>query len=91
MLALLLRNDFRLLGTHVYEQQEPMNVDVVAFRGISDTSVTEADVQKWAGEISGNFTMIEREGDHHYLREDAEYVSGVVRDQIKKQVMASVA
>lgn len=71
LLLPILRADVRLLETYQFEEQPPLEVDVLAIGGTDDRAVTLTDLSGWRRHTSRKFSMRLVPGDHFFLlRED---------------------
>jgi acyl transferase domain-containing protein/surfactin synthase thioesterase subunit/acyl carrier protein/NADP-dependent 3-hydroxy acid dehydrogenase YdfG len=74
--------DFKLLYSYKYEEQELLKTNVVAFGAKKDDRVDIADVKKWNTETIADFDFVERDGDHHFVYTDKEFVASTVNKHL---------
>jgi medium-chain acyl-[acyl-carrier-protein] hydrolase len=70
MLLPLLRADFEVNETYVYEPGEPLACPISALGGVRDAEVERADLEAWREQTSGAFNLRMLDGDHFYLLHD---------------------
>jgi medium-chain acyl-[acyl-carrier-protein] hydrolase len=63
----LLRADFELVQTYLYEAGAPLTCPITAFGGIDDLEVTRDDLSGWQEQTAGRFTAITLPGDHFFI------------------------
>ncbi len=77
----ILRSDFQVCETYVYQQKPKLDLPVTIFGGLKDSSATQADLQAWSNFTSGPFALRMFPGDHFYLlRSKADLVHAMLRD-----------
>src|SRR5204863_958693 len=62
-----LRSDFQLLEGYSYVPREPLPFPITALGGTSDPTVSETDLQPWAGCSTARFSVEMLEGDHFFV------------------------
>lgn len=82
ILIRLLRNDLKLLDTYEYEFAPPLDVNIIAIHGKSDSTVSKKQMNLWNNETTLKFRFIEREGDHHYLRSCTDFVTELINNEV---------
>jgi len=87
MLKKLLRDDLKLLSTYEYEFQPPMDCNIVGIHGKNDTTVSKKQVEMWRNECTLKFELIERDGDHHYLRNETDFAIALINSEISNQTV----
>ncbi|UII30438.1 SDR family oxidoreductase [Fulvivirga ulvae] len=87
ILIRLLRNDLKLLSTYEYEFAPPLDVNITAIHGKSDSTVSQKQMSLWTNETTLKFKFIEREGDHHYLRSCTDFVTGLINNEVSDPVL----
>ncbi len=63
-----LRADFTLVGTYVYQAEEPFGCPITAFGGLQDKSTTRDKIAAWANHTRNSFALHMLPGDHFFLR-----------------------
>jgi medium-chain acyl-[acyl-carrier-protein] hydrolase len=63
----LLRADFSLAETYVYEDEPPLPVPITAFSGLDDTEVSREELEAWRVHTNGTFSLRMLAGDHFFL------------------------
>jgi medium-chain acyl-[acyl-carrier-protein] hydrolase len=69
LLLPLLRADFSVCDTYVYAERQPLDCPITAFGGLGDASVSREDVEAWAAQTAGDFSVRMLPGDHFFLHE----------------------
>jgi len=67
LLLPVLRADFSLYETYVYQPEEPLACGISAFGGIQDPKVRREDVAAWKAQTRGPFALRMLPGDHFFL------------------------
>lgn len=70
LLIPILRADFELCETYVYQEDEPLACDVTALGGLKDAHVPRSALEAWQAQTNGAFTVRMFPGDHFYLNQD---------------------
>ena len=78
----ILRLDLWLLDSYEYAKKEQLLIDMIGIRGKDDHTVKRAQMEKWQHEIQGTLTLIERPGDHHYIKTDQDFVTHLILDEL---------
>lgn len=77
----ILRADFSMVGTYIYQPEEPIACPITAFGGLSDKIVTYEYLRAWEEQTSCTFKLRMLPGDHFFLRsESAQMLQIVVED-----------
>lgn len=63
----VLRADFAIAQTYQYVDEQPLECDLTAFGGVSDTTVNREHLEVWQTHTSGKFKLRMFLGDHFYL------------------------
>ena len=67
LLMPVLRADFSVYETYVYEPEDPLTCDISAFGGLQDPITKREDMVDWRSQTRGNFTLRMLPGDHFFL------------------------
>lgn len=67
LLMPVLRADFSLYETYVYQAEDPLSCGISAFGGVQDPKVTREDVAAWRAQTQGQFALRMLPGDHFFL------------------------
>jgi medium-chain acyl-[acyl-carrier-protein] hydrolase len=76
----ILRADFELVETYVYEPEPPLACDIHAYGGLQDPGVTVANLKAWQQQTSGAFKVRMFPGDHFFIHTSAELAHALRRD-----------
>jgi len=81
LLTPILRADFAVNETYVYQPEEPFDFGISAFGGLADEEVNRDDVAAWREQTRGRFRMRMLPGDHFFIHGNRELVlEAVARD-----------
>lgn len=67
LLMPVLRADFSIYETYVYQSEEPLSCGISAFGGVQDPKVSREDVAAWRAQTKGSFALHMLPGDHFFL------------------------
>ena len=70
LLLPILRADFAVCETYVYEADEPLDCPIVALGGLRDEYVSREDLDAWREQTHAAFSLRMFPGDHFYLNTD---------------------
>ncbi|NSC24994.1 thioesterase [Streptomyces albus subsp. chlorinus] len=79
-----LRADFTLVETYRPPAGPPLRCPVTALPGLADTSLPPGSMRAWQELTSGPFTFRPVPGDHFFVNERAEEVTGVLRTALSR-------
>ncbi len=68
LLMPLLRADFTLCETYKYIHAKPLNIPILAFGGLQDTSISRDEISAWREQTCAPFTLRFFTGNHYFLR-----------------------
>jgi surfactin synthase thioesterase subunit len=68
LLLPVLRADFQLFETYVYQSDEPLDCPISAFGGLSDVEVSQEDLAAWRRQTRGLFTFRLLPGNHFFIQ-----------------------
>src|SRR3989475_2452062 len=68
LLVPVLRADFQLFETYVYQPDEPLDCPISAFGGLSDVEVSQEDLAAWRRQTTGLFTFTLLPGNHFFIQ-----------------------
>lgn len=84
LLMPLLRADFSVYETYLYQEEEPLSCDISAFGGTQDPKVSREDVEGWRAQTKGYFTARMLPGDHFFLHSaQAQLLQAVSQDLVR--------
>ncbi len=67
LLLPILRADFQVAETYVYEPDEPLDCPISAFGGIQDEHLSREGLEAWREQTRADFSLHMLPGDHFYL------------------------
>lgn len=70
----LLRADFAMGETYRYVPEPPLDLPISAYGGVRDEDVSEAQVEAWREQTTGEFRMRMFPGDHFFIQGDRDLV-----------------
>jgi medium-chain acyl-[acyl-carrier-protein] hydrolase len=73
----VLRADLTLHETYTYQPDAPLDLPISAFGGLNDSQVSRKEMEAWAEQTSGRFTLRLYPGGHFFLKS---YQPMVLRD-----------
>jgi surfactin synthase thioesterase subunit len=62
-----LRGDMKLLETHDFAEEEPLEMPITCFGGRDDSRLSHEDLEGWARHTRGAFVLRRLPGDHFFL------------------------
>ncbi len=81
LLLPVLRSDFAVNETYVFQPEPPLDLGISAFGGLEDIEVTREDVTGWSEHARGSFRLRMLPGDHFFLHSARELLTqSVARD-----------
>jgi len=66
----ILRADFEVCDTYVYEPDDPLNCPISAFGGLRDEHLSREGLEAWREQTIASFSLRMFPGDHFYLNTD---------------------
>ena len=67
LLIPILRADFEVIETYIYQELKPLDCPITAFGGLSDPEVSIDEIKAWAKQTNGTFSMKMFTGDHFFI------------------------
>lgn len=80
----LLRADFAVCETYVYEHREPLECSVTALGGTDDPQVSREDLAAWRAHTRGSFSFHMFPGSHFYLQDAQSLVLPVLAQDLRR-------
>src|SRR5262249_23546141 len=74
LLLPVIRSDFEMHETYVYQPSAPLDCLISAFGGLQDPHVTEADLCAWRDQTTSDFRLKMFPGDHFFLHTSAKSI-----------------
>lgn len=81
----ILRADFAVCETYVYESAEPLDCPLTALGGLRDPYVTQEALPKWREQTRGPFSLHMFPGDHFYLQSDQQLLLETIARKLMQQ------
>lgn len=73
-----LKADFGALDAYRYQEEEPLDVPITAFRGARDAVVASAALRAWSEHTTAGFQQHTLPGGHFFLDEDRDLLTSLV-------------
>jgi surfactin synthase thioesterase subunit len=83
LLLNLLRADLRLLNNYRYVNDDPLLVPLVIIHGSNDVRVKKDQAEQWQQETISTCKIISRPGGHRYIENDTEFLTALIRENIR--------
>ncbi|GHT70777.1 non-ribosomal peptide synthase [Bacteroidia bacterium] len=80
----ILRKDFKMLESYVYQERQKPPVDASFFFSSGDRAVCTKHVKRWSDFISGNFNVYHFKGDHFFIFDHQEKIMNIIDDTLSK-------
>ncbi|MFT6960415.1 MAG: acyl transferase domain-containing protein/thioesterase domain-containing protein [Flammeovirgaceae bacterium] len=78
-----LKADLKMADSFNYEPEKPFDFPISVISAKKDEIVNLVQMQEWELETEADFTIITRNGDHHYIRHDGEFLAKLVGESLK--------
>ncbi len=78
----LLRADFEVCETHVYQADTPLDCPITAFGGLQDEFVDRAELQAWSEHTKAAFVLRMFSGDHFYLNTQQQLLTRMIAREL---------
>ena len=82
----LLRADFSVSETYIYEPEPPLTIPMTVFGGSDDKHISGEDFERWGEESEGPFTLQIMPGGHFFLHDQDAALAGAVRRELAKNL-----
>ena len=79
----ILRADFQLIETWVYQPSDPIDVPVMALGGVKDNQVSMDDLEEWRKVTKGPFCLELFSGDHFFINQVTDSLLNTVNQAIE--------
>lgn len=80
----VLRADFTLIETYVYETQEKLSCPITVFGGYNDKTVNQKELEAWQEQTSDKFKLHMIEGEHFFLYSNESLVPNLIKETIEE-------
>jgi medium-chain acyl-[acyl-carrier-protein] hydrolase len=84
LLVPLLRADFELCQTYVYDPGPPLDCPISVFGGLEDVEVSYEELEGWRRYTTGAFTLRMLPGDHFFIRTFQSQLLEMVSEDLKR-------
>jgi medium-chain acyl-[acyl-carrier-protein] hydrolase len=86
MLIPVLRADFALNETYVYQPEAPLAVPLTVLGGTEDPKASRSDLEQWAEQAGSTFTLRMLSGDHFFISSAQQAVIRAVSEELQPYV-----
>ncbi len=86
----ILRADFAVCETYVYETDDPLDCPISAFGGLEDYEVSRDQLEAWREQTSSSFSVRMFPGDHFYLNTARPLVLRILAQELS-QIVSKIA
>ena len=81
-----LKADFKVIETHVYHSQPPLNIPITVFGGDVDTELTPEELAAWQEQTTANFELKMFAGGHFFLQSKRSLLLSSICDALELYV-----
>lgn len=81
-----LKADFKVIETHVYHDQTPLNVPLTVFGGDGDTEVTLEELAAWQEQTTADFKLKMFSGGHFFIESERSHILESICDALELYV-----
>ncbi len=82
LLVPILRADFSVCETYVYQDDKPLNCPMRALGGLYDNYVSRSDLEAWREHTSGSFSVRMFPGGHFYMNQERQLLLRTVAQEL---------
>jgi len=86
----ILRNDFKMLESHVYHNGPPLTCDLIALGGLDDPIVKAESIKGWKIHTSQKFQSYIFSGDHFFIKPQQQKVIEILHQTIQRALKESL-
>lgn len=80
----MLRADFEMVDTYVYEDEKPLSCPITVYGGMQDDFVTPEDMGEWQKQTSSTFVKRMFSGDHFFIHHPtSQFFNALLTDVLK--------
>ncbi|HEY6253186.1 MAG TPA: alpha/beta fold hydrolase [Candidatus Angelobacter sp.] len=80
----LLRADFEVVDTYMYENEEPLSCPITVYGGLQDEFVTREDLREWEKQTCVTYKERMFSGDHFFIHDPkSEFLNVLLTDVVK--------
>ena len=78
LLLPILRADFSILETHIYQDFHPLTCPITVFGGLDDDRTTEEELQSWSQATQESFSLNMFPGDHFFIHSEESNILPII-------------
>jgi len=86
LLVPLLRAEFELCQTYVYEPGQPLDCPISVFGGVKDDDVSYEELEGWRSQTTGAFSLRMVPGDHFFIQTSQAQLLAMISEDLKQQL-----
>jgi medium-chain acyl-[acyl-carrier-protein] hydrolase len=87
----LLRADFQVCDTYVYQEGPPLGCPITAFGGLADEAVTREALEAWRVHTAAGFAAHMLPGDHFFIHSNESALLGLLTNKLRQIVESLTA
>ena len=84
LLVPLLRADFEVCQTYVYEPGPPLDCPMFVFSGLQDDEVSYEELESWRPHTTGTFSLRMLPGDHFFIRTAQSQLFEMISEELRQ-------
>ena len=84
LLVPLLRADFEVCQTYVYESGPPLDCPMFVFSGFEDDEVSYEELESWRPHTTGTFSLRMLPGDHFFIRTSQSQLLEMISEELRQ-------
>ncbi len=82
LLLPILRADFTVCETYVYQMDEPLDCPISAYGSLQDKHVNQVDLAAWSDRTNASFSLRMFPGDHFYINTNRSLLLGILAREL---------
>lgn len=82
LLLPVIRADFTVLETYVYQPEPPLNCPISVFGGLKDPEVSEEELRAWKVQTESSFTLDLLPGEHFFVHTEQQMLLELIMDKL---------
>jgi medium-chain acyl-[acyl-carrier-protein] hydrolase len=82
VVLVLLRADFKLIETYIYNDEPPLNIPLTAIGGLEDDEISRENLEGWHAQTTKAFSLRMLPGDHFYLTTNQQLLLALLAQEL---------
>jgi surfactin synthase thioesterase subunit len=78
----IIRADFEMVETYIYEQERPLTCPIYAYGGTEDVTVTTEGLRAWQEQTSRKCEIRRFRGDHFFIHSSIQSIAAAVQNDV---------